>query len=184
MKTWIVRLAVLYVFNLVVLWTVGFFLSSVSVGFSAFWGSFVLTLGTFWVRPAVTKWFRSMAAGSASKRTKVGEKLVQAGLVLGVSAVVWALVVVFSGVSVRGFWGWALPPVMLLIAWAIYDAVAVKLEAHGQRLYDRAMGGPAVTDAPPAASVRETRATRSGREELKDGLTPEQRRMLDELGGK
>lgn len=183
MKTWIVRFVVLYVFNLLVLWAMGFFLSSVSVGFGAFWGAFILTLGTFWVRPVVTKWFKSMAAGSASKRTKVGEKLVQAGLVLGVSAVVWVLVVVFSGVSVRSVWGWILPPIMLLIAWAIYDAIAGKLEAQGHKLYDKAMGGPAVKEE-VTVTVRETRATRAGRDELKDGLTPEQRKMLDELGGK
>ena len=124
-----------------------------------------------------------MAAGSASKRTKVGEKLVQAGLVLAVSALVWVLVVVFSGVRVVGAWGWILPPILLLVAWAIYDAVAVKLEAQGHKLYDKAMGGPAMQGGAPTTTVHETRAKRAAKEELKDGLTPEQRRMLDELGG-
>ena len=54
-------------------------------------------------------------------------------------------------------------------------------------IYDMAMGGPAVAHTagdsaapgvPPAPEAPEVKAAR---QELKDGLTPEQRRMLDEL---
>jgi len=185
MKKWIVRFVSLYLFNLVVLWIIGLVMGSVSVGWSAFWASVILTLGTIWVRPAITKWFRGMAAKSASQRTKIGEKLVQYLLVLAVAAIVWVLTVLLSGVGVRGFfWGWVLPPVLLVIAWAIYDAIVGRMEARAGDLYDKALGGRngagavAGTDAAPAIPSPEAAA---GRRELHDGLTDEQRKLLDEL---
>ena len=102
-----------------------------------------------------------------------------------VALIVWILTVVFSGVSVGGwFWGYILPPVIILIGWAIYDAIDDRVEGHAGALYDKATGAKA-TDAgarrPDAAAVTSPEAAAAQRE-LQDGLTDEQRRMLDELG--
>ncbi len=176
MKTWVVRFVSLYLFNVVVLLLIGL-IPGVGVGWAAFWAAIILTAGTIWLKPLVTRWFQGMAAKSAGQRTKVGEKLVQFGLVFVVELIVWVLVVLLSGVRVTGwFWGWILPPIALLIAWIIYDAVDDKVEAKAGEVYDKALGGRNETPAvPPSPQAR------AAQEELKDGLTAEQRRMLDEL---
>lgn len=182
MKTWVVRFVSLYVFNVVVLWLVGLLIPGVNVGWAAFWASIVLTAATLWLKPFVTKVFMNRATKSASSRTAAGQKLVQYAIVFAIQLIVWILVVLLSGVHVRGlFWGWVLPPVLLLIAWAIYDAIDDRVEAHAGALYDQATGGrKATTDGggstPPAVVDPAVRT------ELDDGLTPEQRRMLDDLG--
>lgn len=181
MKTWVVRFASLYAFNVVVLLLIGWLLPGVGVGWAALWAGVILTAATIWLKPAVTKMFSGMASKSASQRTKAGEKLVQFAIVFLVQLIVWVLVVLLSGVNVSGFfWGWVLPPIALLLAWIIYAAVDDKVEARAGALYDRATGGRAAkTDAaPPAIPTPETRAAR---DELHDGLTAEQRKMLDEL---
>ena len=186
MKKWIVRFASLLVFNIAVLLVIGF-LTPARVGWSALWAGIVLTALAIWIKPAVHGWFRSMAARSANQRTKAGEKVVEFLLAFAVAFLVWIATVWLSGVSIGGgllgaFWGYVLPPVILLIGWAIYDAVDDKVEAHAGALYDRASGGRATTaaaaDAPRIPSPEEA----AGRRELHDGLTDEQRRMLDELG--
>lgn len=184
MKNWVVRFAALYVFNLVVLFLIGLLLPSVSVGWSALWASVVLTAATIWLKPLISKMFTGAARKSAGQRTGLGEKLVQYGIVFVVDLIVWILVVIFSGVRVGGwFWGWVIPPVLLAIAWIIYDQVDDRLQRTAGDLYDRADAGirgsrgtssTAVT--PPSA------ATREGAAELQDGLTAEQRKMLDDLG--
>lgn len=185
MRTWIVRFVSLYLFNLVVLWLIGLLLASVSVGWAAFWGAVVLTAATLWIKPLITSWFRGMAARSANQRTKIGEKLTQYVLVLIVAAIVWVLVVLFTSVRVEGwFTGWIIPPIALLIAWAIYDVIDDRIEKRAGRVYDAAaakLGRTPQQDAIPDASPRTSTDT-SARRELKDGLTDEQRRMLDELG--
>lgn len=182
MKSWIVRFASLYMFNVLVLLLIGFLLPSVQVGWAALWAAVVLTAATIWLKPLVTRFFTRSAAKSAGQRTRTGEKLVQYGIVFVVELLVWALVVLASGVEVGGFfWGWLVPPLLLLVAWIVYDRVDDALEARTGRLYDRAhagIRGPA-TSVTPAAPSREEAI---GREELRDGLTPEQRRMLDDLG--
>ena len=80
------------------------------------------------------------------------------------------------------FWGYVLPPVILLIGWAIYDAIDDRVEAHAGAVYDRATGASRPVEEPDAARAVPSPETRAGRRELKDGLTDEQRRMLDELG--
>lgn len=179
MRAWIVRFASLYAFNVVVLLLLAL-LPSVRVGWSVLWAGVILTAATIWLKPLIHRWFRSMAAKSTSQRTKLGEKLVQYLLVLAVAAIVWVLVVLFTGVNVRGFfWGWILPPLALLIAWAIYDAVDDRLEAQAGRLYDRATqreGATAPSAAPPIPPAPGTTPPRAD-----DGLTDEQRRMFDQL---
>jgi hypothetical protein len=182
MKKWLVRFLSMYVFNVVVLLVIGWILPSVSVGWAALWAGLILTAATLWLKPLVQKWFRGAAAKSADQRTKAGEKLVQWGLVFVVELIIWILVVVFSGVNVRGFfWGWIIPPIALLIGWAIYDAIDDKVEARAGALYDKAAGGKATTGTDAAPAVPSP-ATDSARRELHDGLTEEQRRMLDDLG--
>ncbi|MCH6231900.1 hypothetical protein MK786_14205 [Microbacterium sp. CFH 31415] len=186
MKKWIVRFASLLVFNIVVLLVIGF-LTPARVGWSALWAGIVLTALAIWIKPAVHSWFRSMAARSANQRTRAGEKVVEFLLAFAVAFLVWIVTVWLSGVSIGGgffgaFWGYVLPPVILLVGWAIYDAIDDKVEAHAGALYDKASGGRATTvtaaDAPRIPTAEEA----AGRRELDDGLTDEQRRMLDELG--
>ncbi len=141
MKSWIVRFLSLYVFNVVVLLVIGMLLPSVGVGWAALWAGVILTAATIWLKPLITKLFTGSAAKSAGQRTRAGEKAVQYGIVFVVELIVWILVVVLSGVRVDGFfWGWALPPLLLLVAWVIYDRVDDKVEARTGALYDRATG--------------------------------------------
>lgn len=178
MKAWVVRFVSLYLFNVVVLLLMGL-LPGVTVGWSALWASVILTAATIWLKPLVTKWFQGFAAKSASQRTKAGEKLVQFGLVFVVELLIWLIVVWLSGVRVTGFiWGWVLPPIALLVAWIIYDAIDDKVHAHADAIYDKALGGKTTDASTPSISP----ATHDAQQELKDGLTAEQRRMLDELG--
>ena len=185
MKKWVVRFLSLLVFNIVVLLIVGW-LTPARVGWAALWAGIVMTALVIWIKPLVEKWFRSMAAKSANQRTKAGEKLVEFLLAFAVAFLVWIVTVVFTGVSIGGgifgaFWGWVIPPVILLIGWAIYGAIDDKVETHAGTLYDKATGSKAAgTDAaaPPIPSPEASAARR----ERNDGLTDEQRRMLDELG--
>jgi hypothetical protein len=179
MRNWVVRFASLYVFDVVVLLIVGAVLPTVRVGWAALWASVILSLATIWIRPGVTRWFRRRAAKSAHERTRVGEAVVQGILVFVVALLIWLLVVWLSPVVVVGlFWGYVLPPLFLLLAWAIYSAIDERVEGHAGRLYDTATGS---TDAvsPPAASPAAVAEPR--RRDRNDGLTAEQRRMLDEL---
>ena len=189
------RFASLLVFNIVVLLVVGW-LTPARVGWAALWAGIVLTALVIWIKPLVEKLFRGMAARSAHQRTRAGEKLVEFLLAFAVALLVWILTVVFTGVSIGGgifgaFWGWVLPPVFLLIGWAVYDVIDDRVEGHAGALYDRTTGAgraaAAGSTAPPVTSPRDTypggdSAAATGRRELNDGRTDEQRRMLDELG--
>ena len=186
MKKWVVRFVSLLVFNVVVLLVVGW-LTPARVGWTALWAGIVMTAVVIWIKPLVEKWFRSIAAKSSAQRTKAGEKLVEFFLAFAVAFVVWTATVLLSRVSIGGgffgaFWGYVLPPVILLVGWAIYGVIDDKVESHAGALYDRATQGRAGArdaSAPPVAPSPESAA---GRRELDDGLTDEQRRMLDELG--
>jgi len=180
MKKRVVRFCSLLLFNVVVLLLIGL-LTPAHVGWAALWAGIVMTALVIWVKPLVTRWFRSMAATSAHERTKLGEKLVQAVLAVAVAFVVWIGTVLLSGVSVSGWlWGWIVPPVILLIGWAIYDAIDDRIEARTGALYDKATGARGVQATDAAAPP--SQAEMLGRRELDDGLTDEQRRMFDDLG--
>lgn len=205
MKKWFVRFGSLLVFNIVVLLVVGW-LTPARVGWAALWAGIVLTAIVMWIKPLVEKWFRSMAAKSAHRRTKAGEVLVELLLAFAVALVIWIATVVFTGVSVGGgifgaFWGWVLPPVILLIGWAIYGAIDDRVEAHAEALADKVTNGrgadaaagaspnsdpvgtyPGGRAVPPVPPVPNPGAAASSRPQRDDGLTEEQRRMLDELG--
>ncbi|MEV7693115.1 hypothetical protein AB0N73_07255 [Microbacterium sp. NPDC089189] len=196
MKAWVVRFASLYLFNVVVLLVIGAIFGSVRVGWAALWASLLLTAGTIWLKPLLRRLFRGMAARSASRRSRMAEKLVQALIVFVIELGLWIVVVVFSSVDVRGWLlGWILPPIALLIAFAIYDLVDDRIEARAGALYDRvgrrgataattdtaAAGIPPVprpAGAAPAASPPPAARAK----DPYDGLTAEQRRMLDDLG--
>ena len=184
MKNGIVRFAALYVFNVVVLVLIGLLFSRVSVGFHALWAAVILTLAALFVKPALGAAFRRSAAKSAGNRSQVGEKTVQYALVYLVELIIWVLTVWLSAVRASGFWGLALPPLVLLIGWMVYDRFDDRLRAKTAEVYDtvsatlRQAQRPRGGDAPASDSS----ATAEGRQELNDGLTAEQRRMLDELG--
>lgn len=189
MKNAIVRFAALYVFNVAVLLLIGLLLPGVSVGFHALWAAIILTLAAQFVKPLLTSVFRKAAAKSAADRTKTGEKVVQYVLVFLVELIVWTLTVWLSGVRASGFWGYVLPPLILLFGWMIYDQVDDRLRAKAGEVYDAVQakvsgsrrGTPAAAASGPPASA-DSPATAEARDELRDGLTTEQRRMLDELG--
>ena len=188
MKNWVIRAVSLYVFNVVVLLLIGLLMSSVSVGWNALWAAVILTLATLALKPALLRMFRGAASKSAQTRTKVGEKVVQYVLVFVVELIVWVLTVWLSGVDVRGwFWGYVLPPLYLLLAWVVYDLIDDRIEARTGAVFDtvqsKVRGGKDSTTgrADATATGPQTNATAAAREELDNGLTPEQRRMLDGL---
>ena len=181
MKQWLVRFVVLLVFNVLVLLVIGW-LTPAKVGWAALWAGIVLTFLTMWVRPLLTRWFSGGAAKSDGQRTKAGRGVVRVGIVLLIAFIVWIVTVWLSGVSVGlNPLAYILPPVILAIGWWVYDMIAQRAEHHAGALYDKATGAEVgATDATtPAVSSSESAA---GRRELQDGLTDEQRRMLDELG--
>jgi len=188
MKNGIVRFAALYVFNVVVLLLIGLLSSRVSVGIHALWAAVILTLAALFVKPVLRGAFAKSAANSAADRTKVGEKTVQYALVYVVELIIWVLTVWLSGVRASGFWGFALPPLILLFGWMIYDQLDDRLRAKASEVYDtvsatlRRAQGPNSGDAAASAPAPDSPATAEARQELNDGLTAEQRRMLDELG--
>lgn len=193
MRAWVIRFVSLYVFDVVVLLIIGALVPGVTVGWSALWAGVVLAAATIWLKPLIHRGFGSLAARSAANRSKLSEKAVQYLVVLAVAAVIWVLLVILTGVNVRGFvFGWFVPPLMLLIAWAIYDLVDDRVEARAGELYDRATSGRRTPDSTPGtvppipSAPGGSAASAPGRPSAStprgdDGLTDEQRRMLDEL---
>lgn len=185
MRNGIIRFTALYVFTVATLLILGALLPNVSVGLHALWASVVLTLAALFVKPMLRSMFRSGAARSSARRGRLAEKLVQYALVYAVELIIWILTVWLSGVSVRGFfWGYVIPPLVLLIGWVIYDRVDDRMREKAGAVYDsvRAKVSSPRASTPQTAPAPESEATSAGRRELNDGLTPEQRRMLDELG--
>jgi len=172
-----VRFASLYVFNVVLLLVVGW-LTPARVGLHALWAAVILTVATLFLKPLLTK----MAASLSSS----GTKLVQYLAVFVVEFIIWLLTVWLSGVRAGNVWGWILPPLILLIGWVVYDQIDDALTRKAGELYDaagaRISGARSGSGSSAEPSATSSPATAAGREELKDGLTPEQRRMLDELG--
>ena len=175
MRSWIVRFASLYVFNVVVLLVIGL-LTPARVGLAVIWAAAEL-----FVRPLLQKVFTGAAAKSASQRTRIGEAMVQGLIVLAVAAVVWAITLLLSSAGTGGswFWAWVLPPVIITIGWFVYARIDSRLQARAGALYDRALSRSSSTTAVASGT---TGGDAEGRAELQDGLTPEQRRLLDELG--
>ncbi|MFB7251510.1 hypothetical protein [Microbacterium sp. NPDC056234] len=179
MRNGIIRFGALYVFNVVVLLVIGLVLPSVRVGWHALWASVILTLAALFIKPLLKSAFRKSAARSAADRTRTGEKVVQYALVYAVELIIWVLTVWLSPVSINGFWGYVLPPLLLLLGWVIYDQVDDVLRRKAADVYDRVAGARKPKDAAASAAPQPT--TPRADAEPNDGLTPEQRRMLDEL---
>ncbi|MGB4136365.1 MAG: hypothetical protein WA971_07370 [Microbacterium sp.] len=190
MRTNVIRFATLYVFNVVVLFLIGLLMTSVRVGWHALWAAVILTLATLLVKPALGKAFRSGVERSAASRTTIGEKVVQYVIVFVVELIVWLITVLLSGVRVSSFWGWVVPPLLLLVAWVVYDLVDDRMTAKAGEIYDAAhaqvfadRSAQPSTQAEPATTATPIvpDAVAEARQELQDGLTPEQRRDLDGL---
>lgn len=180
MKNWIVRFGTLLIFNIAVLLLIVLLVPGVHGAWGVLWGGVILTLATVWLKPALNKWFAGRAAKKAGELSKLGLKVVTYLSVFVVSLVVWILTVLLSSLGVDGWlWGYVLPAIALLIAWAIYDGVDDKLEAHASRLYDSATGNKGAVDA---ASPASTTPPAAPTKVVDDGLTPEQRKMFEELG--
>lgn len=180
MRNAVVRFAALYVFNLGVLLVIGWMLPQVSVGLHALWAAVVLSLAALTIKPVLRAAFLKSASKSASGRSRLAQKLLQYALIFVVELVVWFVTVWFSGVRASGFLGFVLPPLVLLFAWMIFDVVDDALRSKAGQAYDAVqarLSGGRRADAPATDSI----AAEEGRAELRDGLTPEQRRMFDGL---
>ncbi len=180
------RFGSLYVFNVVVLFLIGALIPRVYVGWSALWGAVILTAATIFVKPAVTKLLKNVTDGaSKGKSLSTGvQKAIEYGIVFVVALLVWILVRAFSGIWTWDFFtGIILPPLILLVAWFVYDMIDDRIEKVAGDLYDKAE--TAINDnnakSTPTTPAPESPETRAARDELKDGLTPEQRRMMDNL---
>ena len=178
MKSWIVRFASLYVFNVIVLLVIGW-ITPAHVGWAVIWASVVLTLVELFVKPLIQGFFVRATAKSAADRTRAGEAVAQGLIVLAVAAIIWVITLVLTGVSAGGSWFWAyvLPPIIIAIGWFVYSKIDDRIEARAAVYYDKAQAG--IRGSSPAAPATPTAAVAA---ELDDGLTPEQRKMLDDLG--
>lgn len=191
MRTWIVRFVALYAFNVIVLLLIGALFPSVRVGFAALWASILLTAATLWIKPAARRLIDRWTQGVRSTATATLQKVLEYATAFVVALAMWFIVVALSSVTARGLWGYVLPALALLVAWVIYDLVDDRFEKTTADLIDRgtARGTPAPTPTSGSAPTGSTSpapprtpASDSGRRELNDGLTDEQRRMFDELG--
>ena len=120
------------------------------------------------------------AAQTAGERTRAGEALVQGLIVLAVAAIVWIITLLLTGVNARGSWFWAyvLPPIIIAIGWFVYSKIDDRLQRRAGDLYDRAEARIRGTNRPETTTGTDPAAGPL----LDDGLTPEQRKMLDDLG--
>ncbi|MFT4052008.1 MAG: hypothetical protein QM677_07145 [Microbacterium sp.] len=195
MKAWVVRFCSLYAFNVVVLLVIGL-LTPARVGAAVVWAAVIMTLAEVFVKPLAHRAFARSAAKTASERTHAGEALVQGLIVFAVAGVIWLITLVLSRVNTGSSWFWAyvLPPIVIAIGWFVYALVDDRLEQATGELFDRAEAGirgssPSGADASDTsaasdagAAAARAAAAAEGAAELRDGLTPEQRRMLDDLG--
>jgi hypothetical protein len=177
MKTWIVRFTSLFVFNIAVLIAIGLF-TPAKVGWSVIWASLVMTALVLFVKPVAEKWARKKVEQTRQGRSRAREQLVQFLVVLALAGGVWVATLMLTGVNAGDSWFWAfvLPPFIIAVGWWVYALVSDRIEAKAGELYDRIGSGEKV-DAPASPSAAE----QTGRAELADGLTPEQRKLLNDL---
>ena len=145
-KSWVVRLGTLTLFNIAVLAAIVLFVPSVhGRPFAILWAALLLTAATVWIKPLLSSIASKQAAKGASARSASSQKLIGYAAVFAVALVIWILTVWFTEVRVTGFfWGWVAPPLLLLVAWFIYDVIDDKLEAKAGEVYDaaqRKLGG-------------------------------------------
>ncbi|MFT4258164.1 hypothetical protein [Microbacterium sp.] len=175
MKNAIVRFAALYVFDVAVLLLIDLLFGSVRIGLHVLWAAVILTLAALLLKPVL----RAAFARRSGQRSGRAEKSIQYGLVYVTELIIWTFTVWFSGVRAWGLWGFVVPPFVLLVGWVIYDRIDDRLRAKAGDVYDAVSSS---LRGGSTASAPESPAAATGRAELNDGLTPEQRRMFDELG--
>ncbi len=178
MRTWIIRFASLFVFNIAVLLVIGIF-TPAKVGWSVIWASLVMTALVLFVKPLAERWAQTEAEKTRPHRSRTGEQFIQLLIVFALAGAVWVATLIFSGVNAGDSWFWSfvLPPIIIGAGWFVYAKVSDRIEAKAGELYDRvdpARGTPATTTVPSAAE-------HLGRAELADELTPEQRALLEDL---
>lgn len=141
-RAWFIRFVTLAVFNLIVLLLIVIFLPSVhGRPFGLLWGALLLTVLTIWIKPLLSSAASSQADRLSQGRSAGARRGFGALAVLIVALVVWLLLVWFSSIRVQGwFWGYVIPPIALLIAWFIYDAIDDQLERSVTRAYDSVRG--------------------------------------------
>ena len=169
----------MYVFNVLVLLVVGW-LTTARVGWTALWAAVILTLATIFLKPVLAKAFHGAATG-VGRRAGAGERTIEYLVVYLVAFAIWVVTFLLSGSDPDGFWGWVLPPLILLVGWAIYDVIDDRVEARAGALYDRASSAMGGAPKAPAETPAPNPAAEAGKRELRDGLTDEQRKLLDEL---
>lgn len=142
------------------------------------WASLVMTALVLFVKPIAEKWARKKVEQTRQGRSRAREQLVQFLVVLALAGGVWVATLMLTGVNAGGSWFWAfvLPPIIIAIGWWVYALISDRIEAKAGELYDR-LGNGKNEGAPASPSAAE----QAGRAELKDGLTPEQRKMLNDL---
>ena len=180
--------ATLYVFNLAVLLLIALLVPGVHAGWGVLWASVVLTVAVVWLKPLIHKgspaWSRSRRTGA----TKAGETVVQMVLVFAVELAVWVIVVSVGGHDPQLVL--RLPPAAGVPADRVGDLRGARRQAAGTRqraLRPGVRGLGKHVDGDAAGSTggdlsAASAETQTAKAELHDGLTPEQRRMLDELG--
>ncbi|HCX84339.1 MAG TPA: hypothetical protein DHV14_04200 [Micrococcales bacterium] len=139
-KRWVVRLVALTLFNIAVVLAIVLIVPQVTGGLLAMIGAgIVLALATVWIRPALSRYATRKAQAGAPRRSPGTQRLVAALAVFLVAAVIWVLTVLLTDIDVHGwFWGYVVPPLVLLVAWWIYAQVVDSLEAKVASAYDAA----------------------------------------------
>ena len=140
MKTWVVRLVTLTLFNVAVLAAIVLLVRSVhGRPLGILWAALLLTAATIWIKPALSSIATKQAARGASARSASAQKLIGYLAVFAVAFVIWILTVWLTDVRVYGwFWGYVIPPLALLVAWFVYDIIDDQLEAKAGEVYDAA----------------------------------------------
>lgn len=179
MRSFIIRFVSLYVFNVGALVLMGWLVPGVRVGLSALWAAVILTLATIWLKPFIGAVFRKIASGNERIKS-APKKIVEYVIVFAVAAAVWLITVLTTGVSINGFfWGWFLGPIALLIVWAIYDVVDDMIQKRVGNLYDSTIGKG--SEAKASEPDPEPYRAPNKRDELRDSLTEEQKKLFDQL---
>lgn len=138
-RAWVIRVLALLIFNVGAMLVILVLPGSQGLGFgNVLWGAIVLTLLSLFIKPALTKWF-SDAAGNLSLGARLGAKAVSYLVLYLVALAIWVLIVLFSPIGFGGgLSAIIVPPLLLLLAWFVYDLVDDALEAWVARL----LGGP------------------------------------------
>lgn len=138
-RNWVIRLVSLYIFSFVAFLLLGFINSSFSNGFfHLFWSALIFTLATVFVKPIVSSFAQKTAEGLKQGKTSTAARVIEYVAVFAVALVIWLILSVLGAAQNPHWFSWILSPVLLLVAWAIYDVVDEKIEAQVAKGYDAA----------------------------------------------